>query len=406
VPHILISYRRNDSDAITGRIRDRVAGHYGDHSVFMDIDSIPFGLDFRKQVQEALQQNDVVLAIIGPQWTGIGVDGAARIQEESDPVRIEVQTALKRGIPTIPVLVGEATMPKPTDLPESLKELPFLNACEVSAGRDFNQHMDRLLRSIDRILEIEAVRRAQESAPQPAPAAQTNSPQRSGTRAAGPTEPPLLKIGLSRLMERMGLRFGDQRLEDNFQAAFRDRCYSTGQISMMSGIVAWVVLGMTDVLSGSEGLQSTQFRFMVAAPLMLIFFALSFTRMARQHWQQFFAIFAGVGVTCMYVALILVGTETWFHVEQATMSFMLFIALVGLAPFTTAYTAGVGILIVLTHAYYVITYPQLPRTHALFYSLFVAGAYAIACIGAWTRETLLRSAFLTKGNFVFSAKNH
>jgi hypothetical protein len=97
VPHILISYRREDSDAIAGRIRDRIAGQYGDDCVFMDIDSIPFGLDFRTQVQNALMENDVVLAIIGPKWIGATRGGSVRIQDEADPVRIEVETALMRG---------------------------------------------------------------------------------------------------------------------------------------------------------------------------------------------------------------------------------------------------------------------------------------------------------------------
>src|SRR6185295_6796757 len=132
VPNILISYRREDSDAIAGRIRDRVAGQYGESRIFMDIDSIPFGLGFRKQVQNALMRNDIVLAIIGPKWLGATRGGVARIADETDPVRIEVETALKRGIPVIPVLVNKAIMPKPGDLPEGLKELSFLNAAEVS----------------------------------------------------------------------------------------------------------------------------------------------------------------------------------------------------------------------------------------------------------------------------------
>jgi len=39
--NIIISYRRSDSAAIAGRIRDRLAEHYGADAVFMDIDSIP-----------------------------------------------------------------------------------------------------------------------------------------------------------------------------------------------------------------------------------------------------------------------------------------------------------------------------------------------------------------------------
>ena len=151
MPHIIISYRRSDSDVISGRIRDRLAGHYGNDSVFMDIDSIPFGLDFREHIKNALLENDMLLAIIGPHWTSGGA-ASPRILEETDPVRIEVETALQRGIPVIPVLVGGATMPQPAELPDSLKNLAYRNAAEVDGGRDFHQHMDRLIRSMDRLL--------------------------------------------------------------------------------------------------------------------------------------------------------------------------------------------------------------------------------------------------------------
>jgi rhodanese-related sulfurtransferase len=151
MPKITLSYRRKDSDAITGRIRDRMVEHFGQKAVFMDIDSIPLGIDFRKQIQEVLRENQVLLAVIGPNWTGPVANGPARIFDPSDPVRIEVETALRSGIPTIPVLVGGATMPSPAELPDSLKELPFYNAAEVSSGLDFHAHVDRLIRAVEQI---------------------------------------------------------------------------------------------------------------------------------------------------------------------------------------------------------------------------------------------------------------
>jgi hypothetical protein len=152
--HIIISYRRADSDAIAGRIRDRLASHFGENSVFMDIDSIPFGIDFREHIKQALEQNDILVAVIGPKWLGPGKGGRFRIAEETDPVRIEVETALKKGSAVIPILVGGAKMPKPAELPDSLRDLSYRNAAEVDAGRDFHQHMERLIRSMERLLEI------------------------------------------------------------------------------------------------------------------------------------------------------------------------------------------------------------------------------------------------------------
>ena len=108
MPKIVLSYRREDSDAIAGRIRDRLAARYGAASVFMDVDSIPFGVDFRAYVAETLANTDLVLAIIGPKWAGAPKRQKTRIQNPVDPVRIEIETAFKLKIPIIPVLVNGA----------------------------------------------------------------------------------------------------------------------------------------------------------------------------------------------------------------------------------------------------------------------------------------------------------
>ncbi len=65
MPTIAISYRRSDSSAIAGRIYDRLAAHYGENNVFMDIDNIPLGIDFRTHFHETLQRTDVLIAVIG-----------------------------------------------------------------------------------------------------------------------------------------------------------------------------------------------------------------------------------------------------------------------------------------------------------------------------------------------------
>ena len=146
---IIVSYRRSDTAAIAGRIFDRLAAHYGEEQVFMDVDKIPFGTDFRKHIQEVLRAGDVLLAVIGPGWLGNSADGRSRIMDAADPVRVEVETALRQGITVIPVLVDDAAMPAAAELPESLADFAYLNAAPLDIGRDFRSHMDRLIRSMD-----------------------------------------------------------------------------------------------------------------------------------------------------------------------------------------------------------------------------------------------------------------
>src|SRR6266705_2498506 len=104
MPRVLISYRRSDTAGMTGRIFDRLVAHYGKESVFIDVDNIPFGTDFREHIRRAL---------------------------------LEIEAALQGGIPLIPVLVDDARMPKTADLPASLQEFAFRNAVEIDSGRDF-----------------------------------------------------------------------------------------------------------------------------------------------------------------------------------------------------------------------------------------------------------------------------
>jgi hypothetical protein len=149
---VLISYRREDTGLMVGRICDRLRSHYGPDQVMMDIDSIPYGLDFRKHIREALEQCDTMLAIIGPSWAAANEDGKPRLEDETDWVRIEVEGALVRDIPVIPVLVNGARMPKPQQLPGPLQDFAFRQATEIDMGRDFHAHMDRLIRVMDQLL--------------------------------------------------------------------------------------------------------------------------------------------------------------------------------------------------------------------------------------------------------------
>lgn len=153
MPRVSISYRRSDSEAITGRIFDRLIGHYGRKSVFRDVDNVPVGVDFRSHIQDVLQKSDILLAIVGPNWRGPRPNGPARIDEDSDQVRIELETALKKGIPVIPVLVGRSEIPAPSELPDSLKPFSYRNAVRVDTGQDFDHHLDRLIRETDSILK-------------------------------------------------------------------------------------------------------------------------------------------------------------------------------------------------------------------------------------------------------------
>ena len=144
---IALSYRREDTEAVAGRLYDRLQSTFGRHNVFMDFDSIPAGVDFREHITRALGQSHVVIALIGPNWLGERL-GLRRIDDANDFVRFEIKYALECGIPIIPVLVNEAAMPGPDKLPPDINNLAFRNALPLDSGLDFHSHADRLVAAL------------------------------------------------------------------------------------------------------------------------------------------------------------------------------------------------------------------------------------------------------------------
>jgi hypothetical protein len=133
---IFISYRRSDSAGEAGRLSDDLSARFGSHAVFMDVDAIQPGIDFRKAIRENVGGCSVLLAVMGAEWLGAhNHDGRRRLDSENDYVRLEIATALKREIPVVPVLVRGAHMPKAEELPEDIRELAYRNSVELTHAR-------------------------------------------------------------------------------------------------------------------------------------------------------------------------------------------------------------------------------------------------------------------------------
>jgi eukaryotic-like serine/threonine-protein kinase len=159
MPGIFISYRRTDNPDAVGRIYDRLASEFGKARVFKDVDSIPLGQDFRGHLNEVVGDCAAVLAIIGPKWTDIrNEDGKRRLEDTDDFVRIELEAALSRKIPVVPVLVGHAAMPPTSQLPPSLSSLAFRQSIEVRPDPDFHNDATRLVSALRAIVDPNAPR--------------------------------------------------------------------------------------------------------------------------------------------------------------------------------------------------------------------------------------------------------
>lgn len=133
---IFISYRRDDTEGEAGRLFDDLVAKFREDSVFMDVSDIRPGVDFRKEIDANVASCGVLLAVIGPRWCSVtGASGGRRLDDPNDFVRLEIASALARDIAVIPVLVHDAKMPRPEDLPENLRDLSFRNSVEITHAR-------------------------------------------------------------------------------------------------------------------------------------------------------------------------------------------------------------------------------------------------------------------------------
>jgi hypothetical protein len=133
---IFVSYRRSDSQGEAGRLFDDLVKHFGERMVFMDVVGIEAGRDFRKAIEESVARCGALLVVVGPMWLNAkDENGARRLDDPADFVRIETASALRRDIPVIPVLVRAAEMPRAEQLPEVLRELAYRNCIELTHAR-------------------------------------------------------------------------------------------------------------------------------------------------------------------------------------------------------------------------------------------------------------------------------
>lgn len=130
---VFLNYRRSEDGGFTQALYLTLERELSIDSVFMDIEGqIGPGDDFVSKIEEQVRRCSVLLAIIGPRWLEALL---ARAANPDDFVKLEIQTALDQGKKVIPVLVGGASMPAASALPESIRALARRNAVHVRPER-------------------------------------------------------------------------------------------------------------------------------------------------------------------------------------------------------------------------------------------------------------------------------
>jgi hypothetical protein len=145
---VFISYRRADNPAITGRLYDHLSNAIGTGNIFKDVDNIAPGGDFPVVLDEQLRLTTVMLMVIGQNWLQ-DENGTKRLNNPTDWVRIEIETALQRNMLLIPVLVDNAQLPKPEDLPVTVRGLVYKQTLPLRHDPDFRDDVQKLIKAIE-----------------------------------------------------------------------------------------------------------------------------------------------------------------------------------------------------------------------------------------------------------------
>jgi hypothetical protein len=141
---VFVSYRRMAGPGQAHRLATDLEAQLGEDRVFLDEQSIPEGAPFDDVINERVGRCDVLLAVIGPGW--LEAEGPApasasehrerRLDNPGDYVRREIEAALARRVPVIPVTTPGATLPDGDALPKSLRPLLDRAALRVEIPRD------------------------------------------------------------------------------------------------------------------------------------------------------------------------------------------------------------------------------------------------------------------------------
>jgi hypothetical protein len=165
---VFISYRREITAGEARALFNELLEKLGKNSVFMDVDSIALGRDFRSALQKTLDSCDLMLVLIGRDWANVkDEEGRTRLENPGDFVRLEIGAALRRDIVVTPILVQGAHMPAPEHLPADIRDLVYRNGFELSHNR-WESDVAEMIRRLG--LDIsKAAGQVEQSASAPAP---------------------------------------------------------------------------------------------------------------------------------------------------------------------------------------------------------------------------------------------
>jgi hypothetical protein len=186
---IFISYRGSDQNWATEFVYARMTEAFGSDAVFKAGNALRVGENFPQILRREAASCPVMLACIGPEWlTATAPDGGRRLDSPDDWVREEIAISLLAGNHVAPLLIGnhnEVTIPRPDQVPESIRAMVHRQAVWLAPGRGLDATIPMLVDRLAELVPDLAKRRRDLSSAQRASAAQAPHDEDQALAAAG-----------------------------------------------------------------------------------------------------------------------------------------------------------------------------------------------------------------------------
>ncbi|MET9628353.1 toll/interleukin-1 receptor domain-containing protein [Lentzea sp. NPDC006480] len=160
MPGVFVNYRTGDGEWAAALVKRELSARFGADQVFYASQSIRLGEDFSREILSGLRRCEVLLAIIGPRWSGaVDREGVRRLEKSDDWVRREITEAFQCGLRVIPVLMDGIDPLAEADLPDALKRLArcqYLRIHHRSDDLDLPRLVDELVELVPELVTAKA----------------------------------------------------------------------------------------------------------------------------------------------------------------------------------------------------------------------------------------------------------
>ena len=149
MPRIYISHRPEDSSRNEVQfIRQHLSEAFGANNILQSTGS---NIEIITQLERLIESCDVVLIVIGRYWLDmVDEEGVRLLDDRFDPIRVEIETALRVQKP-IKVLLADGTqLPQKENLPKILQHLSDQDTLDMSDHATLERVIHQLIAEVKR----------------------------------------------------------------------------------------------------------------------------------------------------------------------------------------------------------------------------------------------------------------